>query len=272
MSPIAIVNSTGFVDAEPASMNDEFISAPKKAAGPVRAPNRRPSPTRISPKTINQANHVNALFCRRTLRKSRYHSKVIGGRPWSGSATAAVQKPFSAAPPSSQPGPHTPLTGASLCQPASSQENPTKRRIGSQSQPAWVFEKRNRVNAGPSTWTSVAPEFFRSAKSRTIRPMKEIQKAQVTMTWTVSLILSGVNQGFSIQNSRTAEMTPRVTTVWRFLLISPEPPCEVPSAPCRCDLSCCEDDPRRGSFGGSNGPSDPGHPARPSGTPRPPRL
>ncbi len=44
MSPTASVNRTGFVDAEPASKNDMFMSAPKKAATPVRMPRIRPTP------------------------------------------------------------------------------------------------------------------------------------------------------------------------------------------------------------------------------------
>ena len=76
--------------------------------------------------------------------------------------------------------------GTSLCQPASSQENPTKSRIGSQNQPAWVFEKRNRANAGPSTCTSVAPELFRSWNMSTTTARKRIQNAHVVMTRTVS--------------------------------------------------------------------------------------
>ena len=35
-----------------------FMSAPKKAAKPVRAPTRSPSPTAISPNTISGANQV----------------------------------------------------------------------------------------------------------------------------------------------------------------------------------------------------------------------
>ncbi len=35
-----------------------FISAPKNAAIPVRAPNSRPKPTAISPKVITHANQL----------------------------------------------------------------------------------------------------------------------------------------------------------------------------------------------------------------------
>ena len=58
MSPIAMVNMTGFVDAEPASRNDMFMSAPKKAASPVRMPRRSADPTASSPKVMSQANQV----------------------------------------------------------------------------------------------------------------------------------------------------------------------------------------------------------------------
>ena len=55
---MAIVNRTGFVDAEPASRNDMFIRAPKKAATPVRRPRSSPIPTASSPSVISHANHV----------------------------------------------------------------------------------------------------------------------------------------------------------------------------------------------------------------------
>ena len=55
---MAIVNRTGLVEAEPASRNDMFISAPKKAAMPVRAPSSRPSPTASSPNVMSDANQV----------------------------------------------------------------------------------------------------------------------------------------------------------------------------------------------------------------------
>ena len=50
--PIASVNSTGFIDAEPASRNDMFMRAPKKAAIPVKTPTRRPIPIASSPKVM----------------------------------------------------------------------------------------------------------------------------------------------------------------------------------------------------------------------------
>jgi hypothetical protein len=71
---MAIVNSTGFVDAEPASRNDMFMRAPKKAANPVSAPNSSPSPTAISPTVISHANQVSWCPAIRKLTKSRYHS------------------------------------------------------------------------------------------------------------------------------------------------------------------------------------------------------
>ena len=43
---------TGLVEAEPASRNDMFISAPKKAAIPVRTPKIRARPTGISPNVM----------------------------------------------------------------------------------------------------------------------------------------------------------------------------------------------------------------------------
>ena len=55
---MAIVNRTGLVEAEPASRNDMFIIAPKKAAIPVRAPSSSPSPMASSPKVMTHANHV----------------------------------------------------------------------------------------------------------------------------------------------------------------------------------------------------------------------
>src|SRR5690625_7397576 len=45
----AIKNIIGFVLTVPASKKDIFITAPKKAAIPVKNPTIRPSPTRTSP-------------------------------------------------------------------------------------------------------------------------------------------------------------------------------------------------------------------------------
>lgn len=55
---MAAVNSTGLLDADPASRKDMFMNAPKKAAIPVSAPRIRPIPTAISPKVMIQLNHV----------------------------------------------------------------------------------------------------------------------------------------------------------------------------------------------------------------------
>jgi hypothetical protein len=79
--------------------------------------------------------------------KPRYHSKVIGGLPASGTATAAVQKPLRAAPPSSQPVPWI------LWRLASIHWVPTNSRMGSHSSPARVLLNRYRLNAGPSIST-----------------------------------------------------------------------------------------------------------------------
>ena len=49
---MAMVNRTGLVDADPASRNDMFMTAPKKAAKPVRSPMSRPIPTAISPNVM----------------------------------------------------------------------------------------------------------------------------------------------------------------------------------------------------------------------------
>src|SRR4051794_285772 len=126
MRPMAIAKSTGLDEEDPASMNEVFIIAPKNAAGPVRVPVSSPMPTSSSPKTISQANQTYHWFESMKLRNSRYHSYVIWACPPDGTATADVQKPWSAFPPSSHPAP------LNLCQPASSQLNPTNRRIGSQ--------------------------------------------------------------------------------------------------------------------------------------------
>jgi hypothetical protein len=77
------------------------------------------------------------------------------------------------------------------------------------------LENRNRAKAGPSTWTSVAPDVFRSEKSRTTSAMKQIQKAHVVINRRSMLPIwrsSGRHHGFSIQSSRTPAMTPRVAT------------------------------------------------------------
>src|SRR5262249_31055165 len=74
ISPIAIVKSTGFDDDEPASMNDEFIRAPKNAAGPVSVPVISPMPTRSSPNTISQANQTYHWLFNMNWRNSRYQS------------------------------------------------------------------------------------------------------------------------------------------------------------------------------------------------------
>ena len=91
MMPIPKVNSTGLVDAEPASRNDMFMSAPKNAARPVRQPKMRPRPTAISPNTMSGANQDSACALTSMVMKSRYHSKAIGGEPVSGMVTARAQ-------------------------------------------------------------------------------------------------------------------------------------------------------------------------------------
>ena len=71
---MAIVNSTGLVEAEPASMNDMFMSEPKNAAKPVSAPSISPTPTAISPATTRTANQSCAPLSIRYWMKSRYQS------------------------------------------------------------------------------------------------------------------------------------------------------------------------------------------------------
>jgi hypothetical protein len=58
MIRIERANRTGLVDAEPASMNDMFIRAPKKAAIPVSAPKISAIPTSSSPTEITFANQL----------------------------------------------------------------------------------------------------------------------------------------------------------------------------------------------------------------------
>jgi hypothetical protein len=74
MIPIAIVNRTGLVEAEPASRNDMFISAPKKAAIPVRQPKMQAQSDGDLTEGDQPANHASWWPCSRTLMKSRYHS------------------------------------------------------------------------------------------------------------------------------------------------------------------------------------------------------
>jgi len=90
---MARVNRTGLTDAEPASRNDMFMRAPKKAAKPVRQPTSRPSPTAISPNTMRGANQVYALLSSKVWMNARYHSNVIAGlpAPAAGIATACCQ-------------------------------------------------------------------------------------------------------------------------------------------------------------------------------------
>ena len=103
-----------------------------------------------------------------------------------------------------------------LCQPASTHWKPRNRRIGSQNSPAARLENRNRVKAGPSTWTSVAPGSLRYRNMRTMTARNKTQKAIVAPVRTVALMLSGVNQGFSIQNRMIAARIPRPVTSRRL--------------------------------------------------------
>src|SRR6476661_3827626 len=108
----------------------------------------------------------------RTLRKSRYHSKVILGDPVSGMAAALVQYLRSEDPP--------------LTQPASSHVKPTNRRIGSHTRPARELLNRNRANAGPSISTrSLSGASLRSRNSATTSTMEAIQNAHVVRFLTV---------------------------------------------------------------------------------------
>ena len=82
---------TGFDEAEPASRNDMFISAPKNAANPVSSPRIKPIPTAISPNVMTYVIQLSAPLSIRNWMKARYHSYVIAGRPSSGIATAFCQ-------------------------------------------------------------------------------------------------------------------------------------------------------------------------------------
>jgi hypothetical protein len=51
--------SIGFELVTPAKTNEKFISKAKKAANPIRPPNRKPSPIRISPPQMSNQRWMN---------------------------------------------------------------------------------------------------------------------------------------------------------------------------------------------------------------------
>ena len=76
---VAVANSIPLVDADPAIMKLLFISPPKNAAYPVKAPKIRPKAMASSPKIIILESQKCASELTRNSMNDRYQSKAITG-------------------------------------------------------------------------------------------------------------------------------------------------------------------------------------------------
>ena len=127
---MASVNSTGLVEADPASMNDMFMNEPKNAAKPGQDPEDQPDAHGDLAEHDQRREPGLGAVVEQRLDEAAV--PVVGDRrpallgdrdrvgPVPGERRAAVE-------------PAAPVT---LCQPASSQAKPTNSRIGSQTRPA----------------------------------------------------------------------------------------------------------------------------------------